>query len=52
MAYRSWRGWKIVRGIRLTDYATQWVGRNGAPLTLDLLAILAVVLAVLVALRS
>jgi hypothetical protein len=47
MRFRFHGGFKIPPGIRLTDYATQWTARNGLPLTLDLLAILVVLLAAL-----
>jgi hypothetical protein len=47
MGFRFRRRFKIVPGIRLADYATRWTTRNGMPLTLDLLAILAIVLVAL-----
>jgi hypothetical protein len=49
MGFRSRHSWRIAPGFHFTDYATQWAGRNGSPLALDLLAILAVVLGVLLA---
>ena len=47
MGLRRRRGKGIVPRIRVTDYATNQAARSGLPLALELLAILAVILAVL-----